>query len=612
MAAAALAPLVAIVAGLVLAPGAAADAQPPGVDPPPAARVDDWAALARRQAAPWVGIQRPTGNLPDYLDGLNNPYAGTRYGDAMTGWALLQTGLRESDDELIDAGLRAVTYAVGIRTWHRPSVFEALAVASAYNLARRPLAGQRRWETVRGRWESWLRLVRTQRLHYVNKYGNHWLVDAIVVFELLRSGLKSTHKDAVLGGGRVTARRQAIRLVNIRVPRLLSGGGPFVLSDPPDNPPAYHALSLALYARAAQLLQIVGPGPNATARNTLRRAVRASELMMAPDGDLAYLGRSQEEIWTLPATAYAAEAAGALPGSDRTFDSLADALAERSIERLRQEYPVGDRGALITPALATDLRAGARALDAYAGAPAYDGLALAMLNWAIDDAPAAPGTGDLPADHLLGQQISQDHGRFAVVRRGDLWFAVKMTRSTDPHFVDDLRYDFGIAIAKRFDGERWLDLVPERPFGKGGHNDSAGPVLLNNGPGFPFGYRIGVFSDGRVRITGGFRTPGGRVLRHATFVFGVNSCGVGMTWHGRPGEHYALSAFFRGKRKPLLRAATARAAGQEVTTSPRPLFGDARGGGASGADAFLQRLPMLLGVGEARRISVTYCAAGGT
>ena len=31
------------------------------------------------------------GWVPDYLDGLNNPYEGTRYGDAMMGWGLLHS-----------------------------------------------------------------------------------------------------------------------------------------------------------------------------------------------------------------------------------------------------------------------------------------------------------------------------------------------------------------------------------------------------------------------------------------------------------------------------------------------------------------------------------------
>src|SRR5690242_14745763 len=126
--------------------------------PPVRAEPSEWRALAREMAAPWPGIQRPTGNLPDYLDGFNNPFEGTRYGDAMMGWALIQTGLREDDRALTDAGLHAIGYATSkARHWARPSVFETLAVASAWNLARSRLADDPAFLAIREQWADWLR-----------------------------------------------------------------------------------------------------------------------------------------------------------------------------------------------------------------------------------------------------------------------------------------------------------------------------------------------------------------------------------------------------------------------------------------------------------------------
>src|SRR3712207_4885992 len=116
-----------------------------------------WKSYSREMAAPWPGIQRETGNLPDYLDGLNNPFEGTRYGDAMVGWGLLQVGLRDDRPTLVTAGLRAIDYATSAeRTWHRPSVFETMAVASAYNVVKSKLRGDERFERIRPQWESWL------------------------------------------------------------------------------------------------------------------------------------------------------------------------------------------------------------------------------------------------------------------------------------------------------------------------------------------------------------------------------------------------------------------------------------------------------------------------
>lgn len=561
-------------------------------------------------AAPWPGIQRPTGNLPDYLDGFNNPFEGTRYGDAMMGWALIQVGLREDEHALVDSGLRAIGYATSeARHWSRPSVFETLAVASAWNLARRALADNPEFLEIRKQWANWLRRVKTVRLQYVNRYGNHWLVDAIVVFELERSGLKSNKRGAILGSGAGFARRQAIRLINIRVPRLLRGSGPFVLSDPLDQPIAYHGLSIAFYARA---LSLMGKRAKPKARTTLRRAVRASQLLAAPDGSVSYSGRSQEEIWTLPATAYAAEAAAALPGASRSFAAASHALAERAAGKLEADYPVGSRGAWITPAMADDLPMAARGVDAYAGAPAYDGLALAMLNLAIDQAPQVPVEGDLPADHLLAATLSQQHGRFAVVRRDAVWFAVKMTRSSDPHFVDDLRYDFGLATLKRLSDGRWRDIVPERPRRDTGRAQSLGPVLLRgDGPGYPFGRRIAARTDGSVHIEGSFRRPDGHVLRRAKFAYFPRACGVALRFYAQAGEVFGVGALFRGAVHPVVEGPAAHANGQEVTVDPAPSFGQPEEIGASGNDPRLTRLPIFVRPHRDGPVTVRYCATAG-
>ena len=573
-----------------------------------------WRALSREMAAPWPDIQRDTGNLPDYLDGLNNPYEGTRYGDAMMGWGLLQVGLRDQEPRMINSGLAAIEYATGkSRHWGRPSVFETMALASAYNIAREPLAENPRFQRLRPQWEDWLRRVRTERLHYENRYGNHWLVDAISVFELQRSGLHSNKRGAVLGSGRTTARRQAIRLINIRVPRLVRGSGPLVLSDPPDQPIAYHGLSIAFYARAMKLM---GSKASPQARTTLRRAIRASQLLAAPDGAISYITRSQEEVWTLPATAYATQFASNLPGTTQQLHTDSNALAERTLQRLRREYVIGPRGVWITPALAQDLAAGARGLDAYAGAPAYDGLALVWLNLTIEEHPDDPPPGDLPADHLLATPVSQAGGRFAVVRRPDLWFAVKMTHSQDPHFVDDLRYDFGLMLVKRRrDDGRWTDIVPERPRSVGTSPETAGPVLVDEGSrGHPFGTRITAARNGVVTITGGFRTTSGTMMRPAVFTYRPVPCGgVELSFAGRTGERFDISAFFRGTRAPATRttAASAATAGNlEITVDPPAVFGHPSDAGASGQDAHLMRQPMSIRMPADGRVSVTYCEPG--
>ncbi|MEA2480104.1 MAG: hypothetical protein QOJ07_2026, partial [Thermoleophilaceae bacterium] len=387
--------------------------------------------------------------------------------------------------------------------------------------------------------------------------------------------------------------------------RLLQGSGPFVLSDPPDNPLAYQALSLGLYARAVELL---GDGAGPAARQTLRRVVRASLLAAAPDGDLAYFGRSQGEIWALPATAYGAEVAAAEPGSSAADDAADHALAARAIDRLGTAYPVGDRGPWITPALAVDLDAGARGLDGYAGAPSMAGLALVSLNWAIDTAPADATAGALPADHLLAAHVSQGRGQFAVVRRGETWYAVKMTGTTDVHHRGDLRYDFGLVAAKRLVGARWVDLVPERPRTAAPGVDTTGPVLLTGGPAYPFGSRIRVDSQGTVRVTGGFRTAAGRVVRRSTFVFRPLPCGIESVFRARAGDVYSLSPVFTGRTGPAVAGASAAGGGQDVSFSPQPFFSAPVEGIASSAHPWMTRLPVLVHPEVAQQVRVEFCA----
>jgi hypothetical protein len=572
---------------------------------PAPGRAAGWSELARTMAAPWPGIQSPSGGLADYLDDVSavyGGYRGSRYGDAMMGYALLQTGLRERDAVLRDAGVRALTLAtLPERVWETPSVFEHMAVASAYNLtqAQPELAGPR------ARWAPWLRNLKTVRLQYKH-YGNHWLVDAIAVLELQRSGLVSDVPGTILGDGAATARRRAVSLINVRVPRMVRAGRPFVLSDPPDNPIAYHGLSLGLYARAVRLL---GPRAAPATRRVLRQAVRAAALMTAPSGDSTYFGRSQGQAWALSGTAYGASLLARLPGSPRGRKARARGVAQRALGRLRAAYPIAAGGQLITPALAADLRAGARGLDDYSGAPDMAGLALALLNWTLDLRPRESARAVLPADRGLRATISQDDGRFAVVRRGRTWFAVKMTRSRRPHQARDLRYDAGLVHALRRAGGRWRELVPQRPKNGAAGPPSAGPVLLDGGPGYFNGRSIRTRRDGSVRLAGDFRRLGGRRLRAASLVYRPTRCGVALAFRARRGEAFRLSGFFSHLPRLSRRGAgdgyqTVRASADRVRLSL------ARGTMASGERARLWRVGVALRVRKARRVGLRFEAAG--
>lgn len=570
-----------------------------------------WHALARTMAAPWPNLQEDSGELPDYLDGIpaqGGKGGGTRYGDTFMGYGLIQTGLRAHDRTLIRTGLKAINFATSKARqadWPTPSVFEALAVASAYNLARRRLPQDPLFRKGRAHWAAYMRKLKTVHLQWETHFGNHWLVDALAVLELRRTGVHSKRRGAILGDGRKQATRRATRLINSFIPNWAGSRRSFVLSDPRDYPTAYHGLSFGLYARGVALL---GRHASPRARRALRQMVRASALLTAPDGDSAYAGRSQEELWALSGTAYGSELAAKLRGSGRSDDRLAHAVSSRAMTRLATAYPTGSRGTWITPSLAKSLSVGARGVDDYAGAPSMAGIALVQLGWMLDLHVHDAKRGRLPADHSLARTVSEERGRMAVVRRGATWFAVKETRTRDRLHWGDLRYDAGLALALRRIHGRWVELVPERPLTKSHSNRSAGPVLLRGHAGFFHGDSMRVGRSGVAHVGGAYLTGGGRTFRRASFVYRPTRCGVAMSFDARRGESFRLSAFFL--HKPRVAGRAAHDGVQRVTVSGgRIKMRLVKGSYASGTQIRLRRVAISVRTPRARRVKLSFCAA---
>lgn len=514
----------------------------------PAPDAERWEMLSSRIAAPWPALQESDGRFRDYVVGAR-PGFPERYGESTLGYALIQTGLRDGSPRLVTSGLRALAWVVGPGGGSpRSSPFENLAVAAAYNLARKRLVRHPVFLRNRAAWEAWLRRAALTRLPERSYYANKHLVDAVAVLELVRTGLRSGEPDAVLGGARTRARRLARELINRTIPALAADRGvrvgdarAVVLSDPPTDPLAYHGLSLGMYARAVELL---GDGAHARARAVLRQAANASFALTAPDGDLAYFGRSQEQAWALPFTASGAEAAAALPSSLPAEDERHRAVAERALVRLRDAYEVGPQGLAIVPALGAEPRDGRAALDRYAFATGYTGLTLMSLNWWLDAQEGAQRRlGTLAGDADGGQVLSRRQSAFATVRAGDVWYAVK---NSPPERLGDLRYGFGLAALKVRSGRGWRDVMPLLPRTRG-RPDSPGPLFMGKrGLAYPFGRQITVGAGGAT-VTGGFRNAEGSVVRPgATFRYEPRPCGVRLSFPARTGDRFEYSVFFPG------------------------------------------------------------------
>jgi hypothetical protein len=211
------------------------------------------------------------------------------------------------------------------------------------------------------------------------------------------------------------------------------------------------------------------------------------------------------------------------------------------------------------PALRQDFSARG-AIDHYAHAPEYTGLALVYLNWAIPLLPRRSTAGQIPADRPLRAVIGQGRARFAVIRQGPLWYAVR-ERGTG-----GLRYDFGVIAAKRLDSGAWRDILPLRPPLPG----STGPVLrLGARRARAVGTSIGVTREGRVLIRGGFRSRRGWLRRGVRFIVEPAPCGPRLRVSARSGDRYNFTAFFRpgGHR----RGTNYRAVGDQVAVFSEPL-----------------------------------------
>jgi hypothetical protein len=424
----------------------------------------------------------------------------------------------------------------------------------------------------RERWEAVLRSIEVQRLGRL-KVTNKSIVEAILLLELVRSDLRSDAASLL-----ATVKR-FLRSELPRASARYQSGGLAVLGDLPLLPPAYHALSVGMLARTLQLL---GDGAPSAARALLVRAARASLAAAAPDGDVAYHGRSQSQAWALTLAAYGAER---VPGGANR------GLAERAITRLVKRYTIGPEGFLVTPSLDPDIDGAIPGLDEYVAGVPYTGLTLATLEWAIAAAGDAPAAGPPSGASLLGTGA----GSWATSRRGEVWFAVKRSRTS----TRDLRYDFGLVALKRRSGGAWREVLPPRPRTVAGFDG-----VLKLGSAVADGTRLRLGERGSIVADGGFRSRSGRwVRRGVTFRFTPVRCGVRMSWRARRGDRYAYSAFFRGS--PARSGRSVRDSTQSVRFPERPTL--ARDGGyASGTDVGLTRAVARFRSGQ--RVAIEICS----
>jgi hypothetical protein len=484
------------------------------------------------------------------------PLAGV-YGVGMTGQAMVQAGSASGDEGLVGEGLRAEL----AETEHPDGGgFELLSLAEAYTWNEAHLSTNPSWLAAGPAIAAFLGGHRASisdagRCYLATGcYDNLKLVAAVADLALLRTGLSSSTPGALLSDP-AALRAQALALVRKAVrytgtdARRLGRGGfadAGIVSDPTENPLAYEALSADMLGHAVLAL---GPAAPAPAQKAFARAARALLGLMAPDGDVAYIGRGQGQVWTVgvsvDALAIAADATSSPVWRGRYLAGVALAL-----RRLATVYPRAGWGFPLVPRLAGDSTPNYLGLDRYANTVTYDGLTL----WALQDAaglltqmPDAPS--EAVPSQSAGVFLDPSHTRFATVTQGGIWFVVHATDSNP----GDARYGFGLLAGELRTRRGWRPVLPPRPLTSrrqvGGLAMSLAGKRL-----YPVDGTIAADPGGEVVIRGEWGTAGAHIPKadlHATWTYRPTPSGNGvvLSFRARPRCAYEFQVWYvRGAR----------------------------------------------------------------
>ena len=584
-----------------LSAGAPADAQ----------SAADPVSLARGIAAPWPALQRENGSFPDYMESLRGLDARDRYGNAALGNALLRTGVRDGNQELIGSGLRALIQAARTPDPHHSIVFENAELAAGYNLARESVPGHPVFRSGRDDFEERLRSINPVWIgRGRTAYFNQFLVDAVAILELERSGLRSSQPGTVLNDPQGNRRlveelvnRDLLTFTREQTARTQRAGLTTLATD---GPLAYHVLTLAYTART---LRMLGPSASPAARALVQRYARATWAFIGPDGDVAYFGRSQQQSWTLAMTAYGMEEAAQDAGA--RWAPRFRAVAQSALDRLQTMHTGGPFGVYLTPGFRRDFNRSVGGMDDYVSGPAYTGLTLTGLEWL--NAARRPGRlGRLAADGPLAYRLGAGAGSFAVVSTGTVWYVVRRR----PGSLADLRSGGGLVALKVRDSRgRWRDVLPQRPLRLPlTREDTSGPIL-RRGSGltaFPYGSDVRIRRGSRVDWAVDFRQPGyGALVRRSGVRFEPVRCGVRMRVPARRGDRHQISAFLPADPQPQRVRGRGVIAGGNLRVSHGGPGRIVLGGPYTGSiDPALVRTRLSSRAGRTRAASFTYALRG--
>ena len=524
------------------------------------------AELADPLAAHWAAVQNADGTFPDSIRPGTHTWG--RYGEAGVGYGLILAGVRTARPDWIEAGARAQAYAA-VHAVDRLSVFESMLMASGYNLLRRRAPATPTFAAQRALWEEYLRGIKpvyNARVDAPQLHSNKYIVEAVANFELARSGLRSDVPGAVLatpGEARRRGRDILNRIVPARIRSLratVAGHRVTALSDRDRQPLAYHALTAGLLARA---IDVAGPAASRAARRALRIGVRTMWAYQAPDGDLAYFGRSQGQSWAPALGAYAAIRAAA-PGPCGPRPRAFQGVADRALGRLAARHPIGAGGMAIVPA--ANGPATVPAIDDYASEVVYNGLTLTALGWAAGARPSGCRAGRTLAARPRGAARAPVRGR--ALRDRPRRAACGWRSSSPPSRPTAAPRSGSARSSTAAATAAGPSSCPLRRRLAGGPPGSFGPFLrLRSGAlARPAGREIEV-RRGRILVHGGWVARGRWVRKRVTFRFVPIARGARVVVPTRRGDRIVYSALTAGRPRPTARGVAAGTAGTSASAA---------------------------------------------
>ena len=512
----------------------------------------------------WLPLQRSGGAMRLNSPRLQRPSRNTAY----FGSAALSVSLRISDSsdkqKTVDAGVKAVNYAIVSSKLGSP--FTILAVAMAYKTASKHLRDYPAVRQALPVWAVWLnkQSPNDKPLNHAcyasaECYNNWDLVMALAAIEMRRANVSGTPAPGSYLADRRGTNTWLRRLFSEDIPKSIGPqpqtdwplGRSGVLSDPPTNPSAYHQLSSALLASATREAPLLF---SRRALSAAKRVSRYSKALIAPTGDVALYGRSQMQSWTL---------AAALLTAANSVDSYKDdtwpTFAKRLIDRLSSpDYRDSSGVFAITPSTRDKSLSG---VDLYAAPADYNGLTLMLLEMAIRLWPENRGTSELPTDRT-GNFADLNGSHIVIGRQPDLWWQWG-TRKTKT----DLRYDAGlIQVQSRVDGV-WKPLLAARPVTQ--FDRVIGPALMLKGLPARFAVSsVRVTPNGQV-LTGEFVTDAGAGHVRSEVTLEARGNKLVISWPVKAGQVYSGAVPLvqsRAAQSSLINSTT------RVTFSPNAQF----------------------------------------